>query len=98
MNIRFSQITTVRNSFSHVNLASGTFGPEERTSGRPISTNQDFDCLITAKEDKFEIKFNDKHFADYKYRMPLEMVRYLEVSGSIGARKITKEGNGVKCK
>lgn len=91
MNIQFRQNRIIRNSYVHREFTDGKWGTDETRGGQPIALNEDYEISITARENKFEIAVNCEHFADYTYRMPLEMVKYISVSGNLGPLEITKE-------
>ncbi|XP_054706100.1 basic salivary proline-rich protein 2-like [Uloborus diversus] len=69
----------VRNS-----LENQHWGPEESHGVQfPLSCDQGFEILILAETDHFKIAINGQHFAEFRYRLPLEKVSYLAIDGDV---------------
>uniref|UniRef100_A0A7E4UUN3 Galectin n=1 Tax=Panagrellus redivivus TaxID=6233 RepID=A0A7E4UUN3_PANRE len=77
INVRFAEGKIVLNT-----LENGNWGKEERVS-TPFKPGQEFDLRIRAQDDKFEIIANQKEIHEYKYRVPLESIDFLNVVGDI---------------
>lgn len=72
----------------------GTWGDEETnihldeyTARNPIISGDFFMLYIFASDDKFHISINGRPFCTYKYRIPLESIRTLEIRDHIQAIK-----------
>lgn len=79
-NPRLPQNYVVRNS-----KINGTWGDEERCSALPFLLHRDsiflIQILVTKKD--YSISVNGRHFAHYAHRLPVHLVRGLEVKGDV---------------
>jgi len=77
IDVRFGEGKFVFNS-----LEGGQWGKEERES-IVFQKGQEFDLRIRALDDKFEILANQKELHEYKYRIPLTNIDFLNINGDI---------------
>lgn len=81
--VRFHNENIVRNSL--IDLAWGDEEVEENllSSPNPIISGWDFKVYILAGDERFHIAINEQPFCTYNYRLPLEMIRAIQVLGDI---------------
>lgn len=90
--IRFADKAIVCND-----RALGQWGGERRDGDFIDLANGDFDMIIIATENSFEFELNGHPYPAFNYRLPLEMVRYIDVVTDFEIHSITKEKQA-KCK
>ncbi|KAM7059529.1 galectin-7 isoform 2-T3 [Molossus nigricans] len=61
----------------------GTWGKEERGRGLPFQRGQPFDLLLISAPEGFKAVVGDSEFHLFRYRIPAERVRLLEVGGDL---------------
>lgn len=63
----------------------GTWGEEERCSALPFLLHRDskflVQILVTAKD--YSISVNGRHFAHYRHRLPVHLVKAVEIRGDV---------------
>ncbi|MFH4973874.1 hypothetical protein AB6A40_000583 [Gnathostoma spinigerum] len=74
-NVRFDEKKIVMNSKQN-----GEWGKEERISN-PYKPGGKFDIRIRAHENHFEMIVEQKKVHEYKYRLPLGSIRFLDIHG-----------------
>lgn len=79
-NPRLPQNYVVRNT-----KLNGVWGDEERCSALPFSLHRDsvFLIQILVTQNDYSISVNGRHFAHYKHRVPVHLVKGLEVHGQV---------------
>lgn len=83
LTIQFHSETIVRNS-----LIDYAWGEEEvdenlMSSPNPIVPGWDFRILILTGDEKFHIAINDQPYCTYNYRLPIEAVGAISISGDV---------------
>jgi len=77
ISVRFDEGKIVFNT-----MQQGEWGKEERESN-PWKAGNDFDLRVRAHQDKFEILADQKEIHEFKHRLPLDSINYLEITGDI---------------
>lgn len=86
--MRPNENAIVRNSFQH-----GAWGQEERDGHYQLRTHEMFEIAITAENNHYRVSLNNKHFANFRHRLPLHMVNFFRVSGPVTVEQIVIENN-----
>ncbi|KAL8592588.1 hypothetical protein ACOMHN_026518 [Nucella lapillus] len=76
-NPRFNDGCIVRNAMEH-----GNWGSEERGGGMPIMRGQPFEIIIMCAPTGYFVAVNGRHFTEFKHRMPMSKVKYLNIEGA----------------
>lgn len=81
--IQFHSETIIRNS-----LVDSAWGDEEvdenlMASPNPIVPGWDFRILILTGDEKFHIAINDQPYCTYNYRLPIESINAISISGDV---------------
>jgi hypothetical protein len=58
-----------------------------------IHEGKPFDLRIRAHDDRFEIFLEQKKFADFQYRLPLNIISHVSVTGDVQLQGLAWEGN-----
>ncbi|XP_001367884.1 galectin-7 [Monodelphis domestica] len=66
----------------------GAWGQEERSPHLPFQRGQPFDLLLIAGDDSFKAVTGDHMFHRFSHRMPLGLVRVLEVGGDVQLQNV----------
>lgn len=88
MSIRPHENVIVRNHFQN-----GKWGQEERSGGETIRANEIFEIIILAEREFYKIAVNGHHIGDFRHRLPLYMVQYVNVKGDATIDYILVEEN-----
>ncbi|KAM9035868.1 galectin-7 [Sarcophilus harrisii] len=83
-NPRLDSGEMVFNSFQN-----GTWGREERSPSLPFQKGQPFDLLLIITDDGFKAVAGDSVFHHFPHRMPLALVRLLEVGGDVQLQSVS---------
>jgi len=78
----------VLNSFE-----SGQWKKEERHGGASIKEGEPFDLRVRAHDDRFEIFLQHKKFADFTYRLPVNVITHIFATGDLRLQALAWEGN-----
>jgi hypothetical protein len=71
----------------------GQWKKEERHGGASIHENEPVDLRVRAHDDRFEIFLQHKKIADFQYRLPVNIVSHLFVTGELRLQALAWEGN-----
>ncbi|XP_058837620.1 galectin-4-like [Topomyia yanbarensis] len=66
----------------------GKWGQEERSANSPINFDDEFELIISAEAAGFCIDINDSSFAKFNYRCPVQMARYIFITGGCVIRAV----------
>ncbi|XP_035240191.1 uncharacterized protein LOC118209140 [Anguilla anguilla] len=89
-NPRFDSNLVVFNTFRN-----GHWEQEERPSGMPFSKGEEFETVITATSDGYQVNVNGSEFHLFKHRIPLANVSVLKIVGDVTLHKVTFIGGGL---
>ncbi|XP_072464411.1 galectin-7 [Notamacropus eugenii] len=67
----------------------GAWGREERSPSVPFQRGQPFDLLIIVADDAYKAVAGDAVFHRFVHRLPLQLVRVLEVGGDVQLQSVT---------
>ncbi|XP_043853331.1 galectin-7 [Dromiciops gliroides] len=67
----------------------GAWGKEERSSIVPFQAGQPFDLLIIVTDNSYKAVSGDTVFHRFVHRMPLQLVRVLEVGGDVQLESVS---------
>lgn len=84
ISIRPQENAIVRN-----HLQNQVWGTEERYGGNMIAANQSFEISIIADPSQYRILVNSQHFCTFAHRLPLNLVRFVSLSGTCTISYIT---------
>lgn len=70
------------------------WGAEERHGGNPIQPHQSFEIAITAEHSMYRIAVNGQHFCTFNHRLPLNLARFISISGTCTVSYITIDNMG----
>lgn len=82
------------NAIIRNHLKSQVYGIEERHGGNPIQAHQSFELAITAEHSIFRIEVNGQHFCTFAHRLPVNLIRYVSISGTCTIAYITTDQPG----
>jgi len=85
---REKEKTIVFNSFEN-----GQWKKEERHGGSAVHEGKPFDLRVRAHDDRFEIFLEHKKLADFNYRLPLNAITHVFVTGDVQLQALAWEGN-----
>lgn len=71
----------------------GQWKKEERHGGAAIHEGEPFDLRIRAHDDRFELFLQHKKVADFQYRLPVNVISHLFVTGDLRLQALAWEGN-----
>jgi len=71
----------------------GQWKKEESHGGAAIKENEPFDLRVRAHDDRFEIFLEHKKLADFHYRLPVNMISHVFVTGDVRLQALAWEGN-----
>jgi len=74
-------------------LEGGQWKKEDRHGGASIHENEPFDLRVRAHDDRFEIFLQHKKFADFTYRLPINVITHIFVTGDVRLQALAWEGN-----
>lgn len=89
ISVRPQENAIVRNHFK-----SQAWGTEERHGGNPIQAHQSFEIAITAEHSVYRIAVNGLHFCTFSHRLPLNLARFVSISGTCTVSYITIDQTG----
>lgn len=89
ISVRPQENVIVRN-----HLKNQVWGAEERYGGNPIQAHQSFEFAITAEHSQYRIVLNGQHFCTFSHRLPLNLARYVSISGTCSIQYITIDQTG----
>jgi hypothetical protein len=90
MAFRFKEGSTVLNTKNN-----GEWGKEVHKK-LPIKVGEEFDIRIRFHEDKYEVMVDQKDFAEYEHRNPLNEVSHIFIDGPIVLQRVTYGGQYYK--
>ncbi|XP_055528513.1 galectin-7-like [Wyeomyia smithii] len=73
----------VRNTYENQ-----VWGTEETDGGCPIKHGQPFELLILVMANIFRIAINGTHFTDFRHRMPLRSIRYVQLTSGCSIQSL----------
>jgi len=71
----------------------GEWKKEDRHGGAVIKEGEPFDFRIRAHDDRFEIFLQHKKLADFQYRLPINIISHVFVTGDVRLQALAWEGN-----
>jgi len=74
-------------------LENGEWKKEERHGGASIKDGEPFDLRVRAHDDRFEIFLQQKKLADFHYRLPLNIVSHVFVTGDVRLQALAWSGD-----
>lgn len=80
---RFTEGFITRN-----HIQSMTWGHEENFGPMVIQPGQEFEIIILCHFTCFKVAINGQHFADFRYRLPYQMVTHFVVDGDVEVSSI----------
>lgn len=89
LSIRPQENSIVRN-----HMKNQVYGTEERHGGNMIQAHQSFEVAITAEHSMYRIAINGQHFCTFSHRLPLNLARFISISGTCTIDYITVDQNG----
>ncbi|XP_061575868.1 galectin-4-like isoform X2 [Cololabis saira] len=72
----------------------GSWGSEEKIRSMPFHKDQAFEMVITITSEGYQIKVNGKDFFMFPHRMPVHLVRAIQISGDVSIQIINVIGGG----
>jgi len=85
---RQKEKAVVMNSYEN-----GEWKKEERHGGAAIHDGEPFDLRVRAHDDRFEVFLQQKKLADFHYRLPINMITHVFVTGDVRLQALAWEGN-----
>lgn len=82
------------NCIVRTHLKNQVQGPEERHGGNPIQAHQSFEMAITAEPSFYKIDINGQYFATFAHRLPMNLARFISISGTCTISYITMDQGG----
>ncbi|XP_036598862.1 galectin-7 [Trichosurus vulpecula] len=67
----------------------GAWGQEERSPSVPFHRGQSFDLFIIAAGDSYKAVVDDIVFHRFSHRLPMQLVRVLEVGGDVQLQSVS---------
>jgi hypothetical protein len=89
LSVRPQENVIIRN-----HLKNQVWGNEERHGGNMIQANQSFEIAITAEHSMYRISVNGQHYCTFSHRLPLNLARFVSISGTCTVSYITIDQNG----
>lgn len=78
ISIRPNDKVIVRNHYQF-----GSWGMEERYGPCQVKKNKPFEIVILAEHQHYKIAVNGHHLGVFRHRLPLHMVQFINVKGSV---------------
>lgn len=89
ISVRPQENVIVRNHFKNQ-----AWGSEERHGGCTIQPHQSFEIAVTAEHSMYRITVNGQYLCTFSHRLPLNLVRYVSISGTCTISHILIDGIG----
>ena len=78
VSVRPNDKVIVRNHYQN-----GAWATEERSGPCPVRKNETFEIILHAEHQHYIIAVNGHHLGVFHHRLPLHLVRYVNVSGEV---------------
>lgn len=85
--VDFDQGIIIRNHYR-----GNQWGAQESDVNLPLALGQPFEIRILTTDNHFEIFINGKHFANFNYRLPLQLAKFVYISGELTINSVTVDG------
>jgi Galactoside-binding lectin len=89
LSVRPQENAIIRN-----HMKNQVWGNEERHGANTIQAHQSFEIAITAEHSMYRIAVNGQHFCTFSHRLPLNLARYVSISGTCTVSYITVDHSG----
>uniref|UniRef100_A0A8C3I2Z4 Galectin n=1 Tax=Chrysemys picta bellii TaxID=8478 RepID=A0A8C3I2Z4_CHRPI len=77
-----------RNSVVFNSLLNKEWGQEEERCSSPLRKGTSFQLQFVITENGYKVIVNNKRFYEYSHRIPIEQVKFLQVTGAVEVQQI----------